>query len=522
MTKNILFKKITAAFLFAFGCAVFQSETAFAQLPPWVHTDQQVLPDQFESNDSLNEVDNEVENELVVVDSLQEQKISFANVDVPTYEDSIYQSRLGAIVTPVQLTYNDEVRKYIDLYVLNRRDQVSRMLGLSKIYFPIFDQIFVQYGVPPELKYLAIIESALNPHAISRCGAVGIWQFMYGTAKLYGLNMNSYVDERRDIIRSTEGAAQYLKNMYDVYGDWLLAVASYNCGAGNVNRAISLSGGNTFWEIRDYLPRETRNYVPAFIAATYVMNYYDLHDLEPVYPQYNFEAIASIDISDKMSCDQIAKFTGLSMDEFKFLNPGLKSNVIPGGPTCTYTCKLPCDKVLMFDEKKDSIVLLSKNAKTTYYSGFGSYDGARSTYTVRKGDNLGKIAAKYHVSVTQLKKWNHLSSSNIRVGQHLKLYSSHGSAAATASKTTTSKTHTTPAPAVKKPAAPATGNATASTGKPATQTSKYVYYKARSGDTLWDIAASHGTTVAEIRKLNGAAKCNNLKAGTVLKLSSKG
>ncbi len=687
MTKNDFIKNICAAFLFAFCCSAFQISNTFAQQPPWAKSAQpaiqttQDLPDQFESNDSLNQV----ENELTMTDSLQEPKVSFANVDVPVFEDSVYRARLGALITPVSLTYNEEIKKYINLYVLNRREQVSRMLGLSKIYFPVFDQIFSQYGIPPEVKYLAIIESALNPHAVSRMGATGMWQFMYGTAKQYGLTINSYVDERKDIIRSTEGAAQYLRGMYDVYGDWLLAIASYNCGPGNVNRAISLSGGKTFWEIRDYLPKETRNYVPAFIAATYVMTYYELHDLSPAYPKYTIESIATVDVSDKMACEQIASLTGLTLEEFKFLNPGLKCSVIPGAPVYSYACKLPGDRIGMFHENKDSIIFLSQNAKTTWYPGYTS--GSVKTYTVRSGDNLGKIAQKYNVSVAQLKKWNKLSSSTIRTGQKLKVsspYTSNTNSTASAAvkksvapvakpdtlqtiagktdstdksvassretnanpvlhKTytvrpgdnltsiaasknvsvaalkkwnnisgstiksgqklklyepdvpaeaaspednnqhqvsgTPSKTSSVSTYTVKKgdylqkiaaqhqvtvadikkrnnltsntvwagqklsiPGSPA---ATAASSKePATHIStpaeaaavhastgtaiskpvapNYVYYKARTGDTLWDIARKYGTTVAEIRKLNGYNKCNNLKAGTVLKLSSKG
>lgn len=703
MTKNDFIKKSSAAFLFAFCCSSFQIPNVFAQQAPWVHGVQpaiqaaQGLPDQFESYDSLNLV----ENEIVNPDSLQEPKVSFDNVDVPVYEDSVYRARLGSLITPVPLTYNEEIKKYINLYVLNRRDQVARMLGLSKIYFPVFDQIFSQYGIPPEVKYLAIIESALNPHAVSRMGATGMWQFMYGTAKQYGLTINSYIDERKDIIRSTEGAAQYLRGMYDVYGDWLLAIASYNCGPGNVNRAIKLSGGNTFWEIRDYLPKETRNYVPAFIAATYVMTYYELHDLSPAYPKFNFESIATVDISHKMACEQIAAYTGLSLEEFKFLNPGLKCNVIPGAPVYSYACKLPGDRISRFDSNRDSIILLSLNAKTIYYPGYSG--GSVKTYTVRSGDNLGKIAQKYHVSVSQLKKWNKLSSSTIRPGQKLKVSNPYIAPAPSNSTTTAKviKKETAPAAntqlkpdtasaisginevpestAAQKTAATAitytvrpgdnltqiairknvtvaqlkewnhltsstirsgqklrlypadlqshaadsnekslssaSGKATGLThqtaaanadkshvtedkttyvvkkgdylSKIATRhqvsvheiktwnklnsntvlagqkliiyqtagagrtgehaaasavtahdsesvkeskntaaatpvTSNYVYYKARTGDTLWDIAQRYGTTVAEIRKLNGAGKCNNLKAGTVLKLSSKG
>jgi membrane-bound lytic murein transglycosylase D len=321
---------------------------------------EQVLPDQFDSNDSLNVMDN---NDVTIADSLTGAKISFDDVDVPTFEDSMYASRLKAIPTVIPLAYNDEVRNYIDLYVLKRRGQVERMLGLGQFYFPIFDQIFAQYGIPPEIKNLAIIESALNPQAVSRAGAVGMWQFMYGTAKLYGLTVNNYYDDRRDIIRSTEGAAQYLRNMYDVYGDWLLAIASYNCGPQNVNRAIAKSGGNTFWAIKDYLPKETRGYVPAFIAATYVMNYYDLHDLSPDYDvlKHCWDSIAVVNINDKMSCEEIARFTDMSVDEVRFLNPGLRCSVIPVLDV-PYGFKLPSDKTQLFDQYRDSIILLSVDA----------------------------------------------------------------------------------------------------------------------------------------------------------------
>jgi membrane-bound lytic murein transglycosylase D len=444
---------------------------------------------------------------------MTEQKISFDNVDVPTFEDSTYEARLLAIITPIPLKYNDEVRKYIDLYVLHRRSQVERMLGLSKFYFPIFDQIFAAYGIPPELKYLSIIESALNPHAVSRAGAVGMWQFMYGTAKQYGISVNNYFDDRRDIIRSTEGAAQYLKGMYDVYGDWLLAIASYNCGPGGVNRAIAKSGGNTFWQVKDYLPRETRNYVPAFIAATYVMNYYDLHSLEPQYPKYCWDSIVGIEINDKMACEQIARFTNLSMDELRFLNPGLHCSVIPALDQ-PYSFKLPCDCADLFSEKKDSIILCSINSKQHFY--YGS-TGTSKMYVVKSGDNLGKIASRYHVSVAQIKKWNHLQGTVIRVGQRLQLYGSGSDGAvATGSKSSSSKSTGTKASSAKSSTNHKTTSATAHS------TGNFVYYKTRSGDTLWDIARKHSTTIDSIRALNGAAKCNNLKAGTVLKINLKG
>lgn len=492
------------------GCFSILPIISTAQFPVPGNPDQKVLPDQFDSNDSLNVTGNDAS----LKDTMTEQKVSFDNVDVPVFEDSIYQSRLMAIRTPVALDYNPEVRKYIDLYVIHRRSQVERMVGLSKFYFPIFDQIFIENGVPTELKYLSIIESALNPHAVSRAGAVGMWQFMYATAKMYGMDMNNYVDERRDIIRSTEGAAQYLKKMYAVYGDWLLAIASYNCGPQNVNRAIAKSGGSTFWQVKDYLPKETRNYVPAFIAATYVMNYYDLHNLAPQYPLYSWDSIVSVRISDKMACEEIARFTNLSMDEVRFLNPGLKCSVIPALDQ-PYCLKMPCDRAELFSQNTDSIIIRSLNSKQHFY--YGS-NGDGKIYTVRKGDNLGKIAARNHVSVSQIKRWNNLKSTVVRTGQRLRLYGPESGTVSSVSKTQ-------PESAVKSTEINTSAISSGSQKPekpPSSSLQKFVYYKTRSGDTLWDIARRHGTTIDSIRALNGSAKCNNLKAGIVLKLNSKG
>ncbi len=453
-------------------------------------------------------------------------KISFSDVDVPVFVDSVYRALLQALNTTVPLDYNQQVKNYIELYVLKRRNQVRRLLTLSKFYYPIFDQVFAAHGLPSEIKHLSIVESALNPHAISRAGATGLWQFMYSTAKIYGLQINPYLDDRRDIIRSTEGAAQYLKSMYNLYGDWLLAIASYNCGPQNVNRAIQRSGKHTFWEIQKYLPRETQGYVPAFIAATYVMNYYYLHNLFPDYTSlpHCFDSLVCVPIQGRMAFEQIARFTGMHVDELRFLNPGLRSNIIPDLPQ-PYQLKLPSDKHWLFHQYLDSILHYSANVKVQYY--YPPPVAGVKTYTVRAGDNLSTIARKHGVTVAQLQRWNKLRSTVIYPGQKIKIYSSrHGEAADPVSKASHSNSSQQPADAPAQASGAATsGNRPSDSGTSsdpweANQRTSFIFYKVRYGDTLWGIARRYGTTVEHIRMLNGS-KCENLKAGSILKIQSK-
>lgn len=484
MTK-ILFQNRPAAFLFAFSCAFFFSLNASAT--PFEPGDTSIskISTQTNPTDSLNTVENDLTDENNLQDSLEQQP--FLSLETSQFDalDTLYQNRLAALCYNVPMEYNDEVRKYIDLYANNRQEQVSRMAGQSKFYFPIFEGILSQNGIPEELKFLPVIESALNPHAVSRCGATGLWQFMYTTAKVYGLTVNSYVDERRDIFLSTQAACNYLNNSYLKYGDWLLAIASYNCGPGNVDRALTLNGGGTFWDIAKYLPKETRGYVPAFIAAAYIMNYYPEHGMYAETPQFNFDNIETISVSDRMSLDQIAKYTSLSLDEVKFLNPGLKSNIIPvlSDP---YELKIPCGQIPAFDANKDSIVLMSVNTKSkTYYNTTGD----AKIHVVKSGETLGGIAAKNHVTVTQLKSWNNIKGTTIWPGQKLKLYG--------VTTTTTTKTTTT-----------------------TTKNGSVVYYKVKSGDSLWSISKKYpGLTVDALKATNDPSKYNNLQPGMILKIS---
>ena len=231
----------------------------------------------------------------------------FKPYDIPSYSDDVYRSRMSKIQSPIMLTYNPQVREYIDMYSIRKRQLTARVMGLSNLYFPLFEQILDQQGLPLELKYLSIVESALNPTAVSRCGATGLWQFMFNTGRMYNLRVNSYIDERRDPEKATYAACQYFKNMYDIYHDWLLVIASYNCGPANVNKAIVRSGGKTsFWEISKYLPRETRGYVPAFIAVTYLMNYTTEHNLVAVPPVISYYEADTVYVDSKVAFNQIA------------------------------------------------------------------------------------------------------------------------------------------------------------------------------------------------------------------------
>jgi membrane-bound lytic murein transglycosylase D len=354
--------------------------------------------------------------------------------------------------------------------------------------------------MPEDIKYLAVIESALNPNAVSRAGAVGMWQFMYGTAKLYNLKVNKEIDERKDIYKSTMAAAAYLKNSYNRYGNWMLALASYNCGPGNVDKAIYRSGGKKdFWEIMNYLPRETRGYVPAFIAAMYVMNYYYHHDLYPVYPDNKFCEIVCVPITEKICFNKIAQYTNYSVDDLKFLNPGLNSNVIPVWDDEPYALKMPAEMLPIYDAMRDSIVSSSKYVVPTYHHYTTYASGKSGVHVVRRGETLGGIASKYHTTVTNIKRWNNLRSNTIYVGQKIKLYGTAANRTNTVSSNSGSTTTTT-----------------TNTGQ---SSGTVIYYKVKPGDTLYGIARKYkGLTIDEIRASNGASKTTNLKAGTVLKL----
>ena len=343
----------------------------------------------------------------------------------PVFSDTVYTDRLANLPCVVPMTYNQPVRANIDRYAKQLRHQVSYMLGMMEYYEPLIEQALDVHGVPNELKYLPVVESALNPVAVSRVGATGLWQFMYSTGKLYGLKQNSLVDDRRDPVKSTWAAAKYLRALYDRFGDWSLAIAAYNCGPGNVNKAIYRSGGKTdFWDIYWYLPRETRGYLPAFIAATYIMTYHAEHGICPMESKLPL-ATDTIMVNRLLHFDQIVAVCDIDMETLRGLNPQYKENVIPG-KFLPGSLRLPEDKIRDFILSGDSIynyerdkyfseekVKVLKNQATN--SGF-------VIHKIRSGESLSTIAHRYRVTIAELKRWNGLKSNNIVAGKTLKIY----------------------------------------------------------------------------------------------------
>ncbi|MDP4278566.1 MAG: transglycosylase SLT domain-containing protein [Bacteroidota bacterium] len=351
---------------------------------------------------------------------------------IPSFSDSVLMARLGSIPTVIPMTFNPVIRRCIDLYSNEKREQVQVMLGLGDYYFPYFEQALEKYQLPLELKYLSVVESALNPNAVSRVGAAGLWQFMYGTGIIYGLEINTLVDERRDPIKSSDAAARYLKDLYGIFGDWQLAIAAYNCGPGNVNKAIRRAGKRNYWDIYYYLPRETRAYVPLFIAANYIMHFYKEHELCPIKT-----SLATVTdtmwIYNKIHFDQIASVIGIPKETLKSMNPQYRCEIIPGSSDNPHILCLPAKYTMAYIDYQDSIpkyeadVLLNEDALTAKPADppvvhVQAAQPQYHSYRVRRGDTLQAIANRHRVSVAKLKRWNSIHSSRLQPGMRLKIY----------------------------------------------------------------------------------------------------
>lgn len=428
---------------------------------------------------------------------------------IPLFTEAVYRDRLKKLddMSPFALDYHEDVRRYIEMYAVKRRGTVSKALGMAELYFPIFEETLAKYKMPQELKYLAIVESALNPTAKSRAGAMGLWQFMYGTGKLWGLKTNSYIDERCDPIKSTEVACQYLKYLYKYYGnDWQLALAAYNSGPGNVNKAIRRSGGKkTYWELREYLPRETAGYVPAFIAVNYIMAYHKEHNIYPIKPKYFFYELDSVYIKHHLTFSQISEFLKIPVEDLRILNPSYVMDEIPESEF-GYPLFLP--KTLVGDfianEQKIYDYYTVPVVNQTLLTEQKTSKGMKLIeHKVAKGEYLTSIGNKYGTVADSLKTWNMLNSEVLSIGQVLKVYVPEDWKSPSTNNTTqTANTNDTQ---------------NHSTGQSGTTK----YYTIRSGDTLWSLAQKYGTTVDKLRQWNNLYNGKSIQVGMKI-IVSKG
>jgi len=444
--------------------------------------------------------------------------------------DSVYISRLQNLDSFIPLPFNESVKKFINFYLNRRRGQVSIMMGLTNYYFPLFEEALAKYNLPAELKYLPIIESALNPKIVSRAGASGLWQFMYGTAKMYGLEINSYIDERNDPIKSTDAAARYLRDLYAIYGDWHIVIAAYNCGPGNVNKAVRRSGGKqSYWEIYSRLPKETRGYIPIFIAANYVMNHAQQHNLLPVQPTFKILTDTVI-LNSYLNFEQIAANLDIPVQEIRQLNPQYKRDVIPAKPGKPYVLKLPVEKISSFIDNQTQIfaynrdkyfpnnqIAIVKEERGSSRYNYDTEGKKKIYYTVQRGDNPGEIANRFRISTSNLCEWNNIRHNMIKAGQRLTIYTKgNAPLAKTESKIKKADVSTLQAHSDIVP------HQLQSISAETALNGEYTLYTVRNGDSLYTIAKQFvGVSGIEIKLLNNIKNAKSLIVGQKLKIPIK-
>ena len=426
-------------------------------------------------------------------------ELKYDPVDFPELTTDTLKARLARLNarTPFNIEYNPSLESVIKSYLKNRRTSMSRLMALSDYYFPLFEESLDNYNIPLEVKYLAIVESALKPRAKSRVGATGLWQFMFGTGKEYGLNVSSYVDERSDPIKSTEAASKYLARLYKIFGDWDLALAAYNSGPGNVTKAIRRSGGyENYWNIRPHLPRETAGYLPAFLATMYIFEYAEEHGFKKDRPKYHYVETDTIHVKKMITLDQVSELVDVPIEELQFLNPSYKLDIIPFIKGENYTLRLPREAIGKFVTNEEQIYAFVeaelKKLEKPLPQFFDSDSKIR--YRVKSGDYLGKIARRYGVRVSQIKRWNGLRSNNLRIGQRLTIYP-------------------------RKPATSGPKNGTVNQPKKVINAEGKSTYKVQKGDSLWSISQKFpGISVQNIKEWNDISS-NNLKIGMTLIVS---
>lgn len=425
----------------------------------------------------------------------------FAKDSVPWYPESVYHDRFAEMdgQSPFSFRYNASVARLTDLYVKRRRRYSGRLIGRSETYYPLFEETLDRYGMPLELKHLSIVESGLHATAKSRVGAMGLWQFMLATGKWMGLEVTSYIDERCDPILATDAACRYLKYLYGLYEDWDLALAAYNAGPGNVNKALRRAGGGklTYWEVRPYLPKETQSYVPAFYAVNYMMNYSAEHNIFPVYPKIRYIQYDTVHVHQTVTMEQISKVLCVDYEMLVYLNPIYKTNVIPP-PTAgkPRVLTLPVEKTGLFVLNEKYIYNYQETPDAELLA--GQQGKMKVTHTVKKGEYITSIARMYKVTPEELTSWNGLLTDKVTPGQRLTLYTTH---------------------------IPKENPETENPGTPSKTTSdnEYVYHIVQKGDTLWHIANKYdGVSIDQIRDLNADLDEKALHSGQRIKIKQKG
>ena len=421
---------------------------------------------------------------------------------IPDVPYDLVADRLSCLETDIELNFNSRVRGFIEYFAVRNREYTQEMINRKNLYFPTFEKYLKKYGLPDELKYLSIVESGLDPSATSRVGAAGLWQFMPATGRLYKLDQDWYIDERRDPEKATEAACKYLKFLYDYFDDWELALAAYNSGPGNVRKAIRRSGyKKKFWEVYRYLKRETRSYVPQFVAVMYVLNYADEHNFHHDSLQYAWET-DTITVNRYLNLETFASLTNICLEDLARLNPELKRSAIPDYVK-NYPLKIPADKYDFIDFKR-TYILDSANRKGKKELEFIAKNSVGSTYgrkkvvhRVRRGDVIGKIAERYKVRVSDIRAWNKLRGNTIRIDQRLAVW------------VRPSQVNKVNRPVMAKNSSPR---------QQIDLKNAKVLYKVQPGDTLWDISRKYkNLSIDKIKKLNNL-KTNKIKPGQTLVL----
>jgi membrane-bound lytic murein transglycosylase D len=444
------------------------------------------------------------------------------------YPDSVYIERISRINSLINLKYNNIIRNHIHVYTVRQRDKFSAVLGLKDYYFPMIEDIFDSYGLPTELKYMAVIESALNVNAVSKAGATGMWQFMYSTGRFYKLTINSIVDERRDPVKATHAAAQYLRDLYGIYNDWMLVIAAYNCGPGNVNKAIRRSDNKKdYWDIYYRLPRETRGYIPMFVAAAYAVNYYPEHNIRPL--PVNFPiGTDTIMVHKDIHLNQISEVMKIPMGELRALNPQYRTGLVPGNSK-SQSLTLPLSHLGDFIDLNDTIrkykqdVYLNQATRIADPSRSTNQPPViagktRLTYTVKEGDNLGFISAWYRVGLSDLRYWNNISNNTIRIGQRLTIYvdPTRSEFLGTVNSMSFSEKQAMVGKTVPVNINTAQNNIAFETD------GDYITHTVRYGDTIWDIVKMYGNvSTTEVLSLNNITDPQKIQVGQKLKIRKK-